>query len=57
MKTTPEKLNWEFGKAAGFCGKRVLDKENVGLKLVKVRPLANELIHQHPNKKEFIYVF
>ncbi len=56
MKITPEKLNWEFGKAAGFCGKTLLDKENGGLKLVKVIPLANYPIHQHPNKTEFIYV-
>ena len=56
MKITPEKLNWEFGKAAGFCGKTLLDKENVGLKLVKAIPLANYPIHQHPNKTEFIYV-
>ena len=56
MKITPEKLNWEFGKAAGFYGKTLLDKENGGLKLVKVIPLANYPIHQHPNKTEFIYV-
>ncbi len=56
MKTTPEKLNWEFGKAARFCGKTLLDKENVGIKLVKATPLANDPIHQHPNKTEFIYV-
>ncbi len=56
MKTTPEKLNWEFGKAARFCGKTLLDKENVGIKLVKATPLANDPIHQCPNKTEFIYV-
>ena len=56
MKITPEKLNLEFRKAAGFCGKTLLDKENVGLKLVKVTPLANDPIHQHPNKTEVIYV-
>ena len=49
MKSTPEKLNWEFGKT-------LLDKENGGLKLVKVIPLVNYPIHQHPNKTEFIYV-
>ena len=56
MKTTPKKLDWEFGKVNGFCGKTLLDKENGGIKLVKVLPLADYPIHQHPNKTEFIYV-
>jgi quercetin dioxygenase-like cupin family protein len=56
MKITPEKLDWEFGKVNGFCGKTLLDKENGGLKLVKVLPSADYPIHQHPNKTEFIYV-
>ena len=57
MKITPEKLNWEFGKAAGFCGKTLLDKENGGLKLVKVIPLVNSIIFINILIKQNLFMY
>ena len=56
MKLKIEEIDWEFGKVSGFCGKTLLNKKKGGIKLVKVFPLADYPIHQHPNKTEFIYV-
>ena len=56
MKINIEKLDWEYGKVDNFCGKTLLDKNNGGLKLVKVSVKAIYPTHQHPNKTEFIFV-
>jgi len=56
MKINPDNLEWEYGKVENFCGKTLLDKNNGGLKLVKVSPKAIYPTHKHPYKTEFIYV-
>jgi len=50
MKSTPEKLNWEFGKT-------LLDKENGGLKLVKVIPLVNSIIFINILIKQNLFMY
>jgi quercetin dioxygenase-like cupin family protein len=56
MKINPTDLEWEYGKVKNFYGKTLLDKNNGGIKLVKVSEKAIYPIHQHPNKTEFIYI-
>jgi quercetin dioxygenase-like cupin family protein len=56
MKINPNNLEWEYGKVENFCGKKLLDKNNGSLKLVKVKPKAIYPTHKHPYKTEFIYV-
>jgi quercetin dioxygenase-like cupin family protein len=52
----PNLLNWEQTKIKGFMSKQLIEKENGGLKLIKVAPASTYPMHNHPEKTEFIYV-
>jgi len=56
MKLNTNNLEWEYGKVENFCGKTLLEKNNGGIKLVKVSAKAVYPTHKHPNKTEFIYI-
>ena len=51
-----ESLVWETGKVKGFSGKNLINLENGGLKMVRVKAQSNYPTHLHPEKTEYIYV-